>query len=883
MTKSDTVTDTFSQMFFRPLPDGGFEQMSRHSVRLSGNYWETALRENRTAVLESVLRDLEVILGLPQGTLTIEELRVGSLVIEFTSRRNASQTIPDDVINNLLMTGIFNFTQRTYQTIANTTETTDVLTAFTVKRSINPANTFSCGTSCIAGIVGGIVGGIILVIMVMAVVVRWRRQRRQRALEEEHAEPAYDGENRSWYRRRDPSDPSNEPLDSHEPLDFDDVDAERVRRAKAADHSSHRISFHHLGRRVAPHHHVKSSSPSSSSRSEDLFVDHVDDDDDDRKRGPPVSSDELMDTSSSRSVDFEEVVKPHFVEHETASPVKRTDDISAGHIPSSPDRAEDYEPVAREAPIVPRLAIPARTWEPYGGVEEIRPEDYTRRSGLSTFRSAGQRNALAEDFPSPSPSREGHAVVLVRPEETAAAAPSHTEARTISAVSPPSSTHRGVSDHRDLESVSVASSRPQGAAASVVASEQSFVPRAVSETSAGSDRRRRQLLLAAAADDAALSVVSSERPPQPVPLPWLSARRPAPVLDDGATVLSVSTVVRPRGVLVASEMGAPPSNASAASSILQRVPSVASSAVVMIGRPLPPGAAAVQVVPSAASGARRESSVASSVHDRSDDGAGSTSSLPRIQQHQQRNADPLADAPASSVRPVLLDDDDDREIHVDFVIDDSSPAQATATVRREVSSALNPLRAANNAAASSARQLFEFDDEFDDDGNEFGVAAFPASRPHSGGAPHADDVLEEEVFVVDHQAPPSPTFVEWNLAALSFASAPSNSIAAAPAASSAAPTVAIRRAQPPPDVPPPAAAAPPEDDEGYFMGDLADSDASDISGEAVFGVDDDDGVALPSAVAGTPGALAATYYSSATALTPVGGADGGEVMEDRTF
>ena len=59
------------------------------------------------------------------------------------------------------------------------------------------------------------------------------------------------------------------------------------------------------------------------------------------------------------------------------------------------------------------------------------------------------------------------------------------------------------------------------------------------------------------------------------------------------------------------------------------------------------------------------------------------------------------------------------------------------------------------------------------------------------------------------------------------------------------------------------------------MGDLAESDGSDISGEQVFGVDDDDIPPHPQA------ALAATYYSSATALTPVGGADGGEVQEDR--
>jgi hypothetical protein len=307
---------------------------------------------------------------------------------------------------------------------------------------------------------------------------------------------------------------------------------------------------------------------------------------------------------------------------------------------------------------------------------------------------------------------------------------------------------------------------------------------------------------------------------------------------------------------------------------------------------------------------------------------------------------PLHEVNDPVVSVVVDEEDDSDDGDVEFVFDDDDNAPAGPAASSTQPAALNPvaanseqqLRRAHNplyldsTAGQRLNRGGRFDDAFfeldgdDDAGGTAGGAIPAAGRTADDEANNSDDDVED-VFLVDQEAPPSPTLAEWDLTAAggpsqlplpqhsqqqsTKAASPPARFAAQHAELSAsaatraaitsqrregallAPTVTdtiqgrdstARREHHPSTSPRevvvvvPARVVADDDDQGYYMGNLAESEGSETSDEDVFGIDgDDDGLAVPAAHLGP-----SAYYSSANALTPLG-EDGGEAMEDRIF
>ena len=157
------------------------------------------LAKNDSSVIPSLLDDLSALIGVPRSGITIDDIRVGSLIVEFTVTRNATYTIPDDVINSILLSALFNHTQYTYQVTLNTTESTPVLSIITVKSSINPANTKSCDTTCIAGVAGGVAGFIFIVVIIIVCVLKMKRATKDRSATIAFEPTHVDDDGSSWW------------------------------------------------------------------------------------------------------------------------------------------------------------------------------------------------------------------------------------------------------------------------------------------------------------------------------------------------------------------------------------------------------------------------------------------------------------------------------------------------------------------------------------------------------------------------------------------------------------------------------------------------------------------------------------------------------------
>ncbi len=240
-------------------------------MRLNGTYWDTVLQRNRTNTLESIVEDLLLILSLPSGSIVVEDVRVGSLIVEFSVYRNASYALPDDTINAIVLSAHFSRTEILYQKVLNITDGTEVLTTFTVKTSTNPANRWSCDTTCVTGILCGVFGFLALGGIALWTVVRLRRKTVKRntalvAFEPTHVDD--DGEYAQrwhdvarWRRRQRAAseNSSNEPVGDMSP---------------GAQERRHRIVLHRLRPGTGP--------PLSSSSS-----------------GPSVGDSSLEDTSST--------------------------------------------------------------------------------------------------------------------------------------------------------------------------------------------------------------------------------------------------------------------------------------------------------------------------------------------------------------------------------------------------------------------------------------------------------------------------------------------------------------------------------------------------------------------------------------------------------
>ena len=162
--------------------DGGYLQRSRHSIRINGSFWGVVLANNASYLAEFLQADIASLLELPRSTIYIADMRIGSLICEFIATRNASQIIPDNLINAKLLGARLPDTFALYFDTTGSREDISTTASAVVKSSTDPAGTKSaCDSSCVL-IVGTACGafGLLCVIGIIAV-VRWRRSRRNRA------------------------------------------------------------------------------------------------------------------------------------------------------------------------------------------------------------------------------------------------------------------------------------------------------------------------------------------------------------------------------------------------------------------------------------------------------------------------------------------------------------------------------------------------------------------------------------------------------------------------------------------------------------------------------------------------------------------------------
>lgn len=191
LAHSPSATISRSRTFTEPYYGGGAIALSRHTIVLSGDNWGMPLQTAAVELLEAVVDDICSIIGLPRDAIFVQSMKIGSLVVEFTAIRNASQTIPDKVIDELIRAMLtLPLTAKLYRMVTNSTEEIVVKNTFTVKTSNNPANTYYCDTNCLAGIIGGSVVFAVLFAGTCYVIYRLILSRRRRDAGE-NVEPTY--------------------------------------------------------------------------------------------------------------------------------------------------------------------------------------------------------------------------------------------------------------------------------------------------------------------------------------------------------------------------------------------------------------------------------------------------------------------------------------------------------------------------------------------------------------------------------------------------------------------------------------------------------------------------------------------------------------------
>jgi hypothetical protein len=142
-----------------------------------------------------VRKDLAEVISVPFEWITINGIRIGSLIVDFTIRRNGTYYIADSVINSLIMTASFNNTIQLYKT---TTLITDENIQLTKVSLLLPSYTgslgggggaaSSCAAACIAGVIGGLAGGALIIGGTVWLIIRYRRNKREEARKQRHLE-----------------------------------------------------------------------------------------------------------------------------------------------------------------------------------------------------------------------------------------------------------------------------------------------------------------------------------------------------------------------------------------------------------------------------------------------------------------------------------------------------------------------------------------------------------------------------------------------------------------------------------------------------------------------------------------------------------------------
>ena len=165
--------------------DEAFVQRSRHSIRINGSFWDVVLANNASYLAEFLQADIASLLELPRSTIYIADMRIGSLICEFIATRNASQIIPDNLINAKLLGARLPDTFALYFDTTGSREPISTTASAVVKSSTDPAGTkTACDSTCLAAVVGGCIAALVVIIIVSFLVVRWRRAQRRRCSQE---------------------------------------------------------------------------------------------------------------------------------------------------------------------------------------------------------------------------------------------------------------------------------------------------------------------------------------------------------------------------------------------------------------------------------------------------------------------------------------------------------------------------------------------------------------------------------------------------------------------------------------------------------------------------------------------------------------------------
>ena len=155
--------------------------MSIHTIIFSGNSWDYVLQGFYSQTQDAVTNDIAVNLGLPSRQVRVFYMKSGSLIVEFSVERNASQRLEDQVIDNLLLAKAYpNITMLYDSVVGSTTLITPISIQITQSSEVvSSGGTSSCGNQCKIA-VGAALGGATIIVGTAAC-IWWRRRRLQRA------------------------------------------------------------------------------------------------------------------------------------------------------------------------------------------------------------------------------------------------------------------------------------------------------------------------------------------------------------------------------------------------------------------------------------------------------------------------------------------------------------------------------------------------------------------------------------------------------------------------------------------------------------------------------------------------------------------------------
>lgn len=185
VTETETGLSRTKTLLVLP-PDASVVISSDFSIRVSGSNWPEVLQKNYTAAVEIAQGMLVESVGVPREFIVINSLRIGSLIIDFTVKRNGTFSIPDKVISGILQSEL-NMTQliQIYKQITNSTENISlsdvVITRAASSESASSSGGSSCTTACIAGVAVGVSVAVLGAVVCGMVCVNRRRQRAQKS------------------------------------------------------------------------------------------------------------------------------------------------------------------------------------------------------------------------------------------------------------------------------------------------------------------------------------------------------------------------------------------------------------------------------------------------------------------------------------------------------------------------------------------------------------------------------------------------------------------------------------------------------------------------------------------------------------------------------